>query len=113
MAKEAISEEKIKTTEPVVYDRYREALRLSMKKLDEISSRYRDDAEASIIRKKLTEFLEEIDSSMLTPEMRSEGLEGIIEEAHHLVEWRRFSTASGRDISLRSWRRTREDAHKR
>lgn len=113
VAKDAMAEAKIGTLEPGGDDIYRELLESSMKKLDEISSRYRGDAEASIIRKKLADFLEELDSGRLTPEMRSERLDGIIEQVHHLVEWRRLSTASGRDISLSSRRRTREDAHKR
>jgi hypothetical protein len=117
-AKEGAKEEaKIKkpeqTPELGVDERCRESLNGSMQKLDEICSRYREDAEASIIRKKLAEFLEELDSGKLTPEMQAQHLDGIIEQVHHLVEWRRLSMASGRDLSLKSRRRTREDVQKR
>jgi hypothetical protein len=113
-AKEGAKEEaKIKKPELGVDERCRESLNGSMQKLDEICSRYREDAEASIIRKKLAEFLEELDSGKLTPEMQAQHLDGIIEQVHHLVEWRRLSMASGRDLSLKSRRRTREDVQKR
>lgn len=112
-AREAVAEAKIDTLEPGGDGIYRELLESSMKKLDEISSRYRGDAEASIIRKKLAEFLDELDSGQLAFEVQSERLDGIIEEVHHLVEWRRLSTASGRDLSFKSRRRTKEDVHKR
>ena len=112
-AKELMEEAKIEADVPGVQDRYREALDGSMQKLDEISSRYRDDAEASLIRKKLSDFLEELESGNLTPEMEAERLERIVDEVHHLVEWRRLSTAAGRDISLKSRRRTRDDFNKR
>ncbi len=119
-AKEGAKEEaKIKTAEqtpdaePGAGESYRESLNGSMQKLDEICSRYRDDAEASLIRKKLADFLEELDSGRLTPEMQAQHLDRIIEQVHHLVEWRRLSTASGRDLSLKSRRRTREDVQKR
>jgi len=110
---EGAKEAKIKTPEPGVGDVYRVSLNSSMQKLDEICSRYRDDAEASLIRNKLAEFLEELDSGELTPEMQAQHLDRIIEQIHHLVEWRRLSTASGRDLSLKSRRRTREDVQKR
>ena len=112
-AKELMEEAKIEAPLPSVQDRYREALDGSMQKLDEISSRYREDAEASLIRKKLSDFLEELESGNLTPEMEAERLERIVDEVHHLVEWRRLSSAAGRDISLKSRRRTRDDFHKR
>ncbi len=99
--------------EPVVGERRRESLNSSMQKLDEICSRYKGDAEASLIRKKLADFLEELDSGKLTPEMQAQCLDRIIEQVHHLVEWRRLSMASGRDLSLKSRRRTREDVQKR
>jgi len=119
-AKELMEEAKIKTAEQtldaesgVVDDRCRESLNGSMQKLDEICSRYREDAEAVGIRNKLAEFLEVLDSGVLTPEMQAQHLDRIIEQVHHLVEWRRLSTASGRDLSLKSRRRTREDVQKR
>ena len=111
--KGAKEEAKIKTPEPGLSDSYRESLNSSMQKLDEICSRYRDDADASLIRNKLAEFLEELDSAKLTPEMEAQRLDRIIEQVHHLVEWRRLSTAAGRDLSLKSRRRTREDVQKR
>ena len=104
---------KIQTPEPDLSDSYRESLNSSMQKLDEICSRYRDDADASLIRNKLVDFLEELDSAKLTPEMEAQRLDRIIEQVHHLVEWRRLSTAAGRDLSLKSRRRTREDVQKR
>ncbi|MDF0592814.1 hypothetical protein P0O24_04375 [Methanotrichaceae archaeon M04Ac] len=113
VAKEAITEAEIERPDPGAYDRYRESLNSSMKKLDEISSRYRDDAEAHLIRMKLAEFLKELDSGDLSPEIEAEHLDGIIERVHHIVEWRRLSMASGRDLSLKSRRRTREDVQKR
>jgi hypothetical protein len=113
-AKEGAKEvAKIQTPEPGLSDSYRESLNSSMQKLDEICSRYRDDADASLIRNKLAEFLEELDSAELTPEMEAQRLDRIIEQVHHLVEWRRLSTAAGRDLSLKSRRRTREDVQKR
>jgi len=112
-AKELMEGAKIETPEPGVGDMYRESLNSSMQKLDEICSRYKDDAEASLIRKKLGEFLEELDSGKLAFEMQAQRLEKIIEQVHHLVEWRRLSTAAGRDLSLKSRRKTREDVHKR
>jgi hypothetical protein len=84
-----------------------------MQKLDEICSRYRDDAEAFIVRRKLGEFLEELDSGELVPEVEEQRLDRIIEQVHHLVEWRRLSMATGRDLALKSRRRTREDVQKR
>ncbi len=117
-AREGVKEEaKIKTSrqtpEPGMGESYRDSLNSSMQKLDEICSRYKDDAEASLVRNKLAGFLEEIDSGKLTPEMEGQGLDRIIEQVHHLVEWRRLSTAAGSDLSLKSRRRTKEDVQKR
>jgi hypothetical protein len=117
-AKEGVREEaKIKTSrqtpEPGMGKSYRDSLNGSMQKLDEICSRYKDDAEASLVRNKLAGFLEELDSGKLTLEMEGQGLERIIEQVHYLVEWRKLSTATGRDLSLKSRRRTKEDVQKR
>ncbi|KUK44167.1 MAG: hypothetical protein WCY97_07375 [Methanothrix sp.] len=113
-AKEGAKEEaKIKTPELGVGGRCRESLNGSMQKLDEISSRYRDDAEVSLMTRKLGEYLEDLDSGKLTPEIKVQRLDRIIEEVHHLVEWRRLSTAAARDLSLKSRRRTRDDFKKR
>jgi hypothetical protein len=112
-AKELMEEAEIKTSEPGVHDGYREVLAGSMQKLDEISSRYRDDAEASLMKRKLGEYLEDLDSGKLTPEMKVQRLDRMIEDVHHLVEWRRLSTAAARDLSLKSRRRTRDDFKKR
>jgi hypothetical protein len=112
-AREAMVEAKIKVQVTGVHDIYRASLKISMQKLDEICSRYRDDAEAFIVRRKLGEFLEELDSGELVPEVEEQRLDRIIEQVHHLVEWRRLSMATGRDLSLKSRRRTREDVQKR
>jgi len=112
-AREAMVEAKIKVQVTGVYDIYRASLKISMQKLDEICSRYRDDAEAFIVRRKLGEFLEELDSGELVPEVEEQRLDRIIEQVHHLVEWRRLSMATGRDLALKSRRRTREDVQKR
>ena len=117
-AKEGVREEaKIKTSrqtpDPGMGESYRNSLNSSMQKLDEICSRYKDDAEAHLVRNKLAEFQEELDSGKLSSEMEGQRLDGVIEEVHHLVEWRRLSTAAGRDLSLKSRRRTREDVQKR
>jgi hypothetical protein len=112
-AREAMVEAKIKIQATGVHDIYRGSLNSSMQKLDEICSRYRDDAEAFIVRRKLGEFLEKLDSGELAPEVEEQHLDRIIDEVHHLVEWRRLSTAAGRDLSLKSRRRTREDVQKR
>ncbi|HII06205.1 MAG TPA: hypothetical protein HA349_02480 [Methanotrichaceae archaeon] len=91
----------------------KESLTGTFQELEKICSRYKDDAEASGIRNKLAEFLEELDSGKLTPEVEAKHLDKIIEQVHHLVEWRKLSTATGRDLSLKSRRRTREDVQKR
>jgi len=110
-AKESLEE--AKTGAPEAHDRYRGSLTSSLEGLDRICSRYKDDAEASLIKNKLVELLEELDSGKLTPEIEARDLNKIIERVHHLTEWRRISTASGRDLSLKSRRKTKEDVQKR
>ncbi len=110
-AKEAL--EVAKTGPAEAQSILKESLTGTFQELDKICLRYKDDAEAAGIRNKLAEFLEELDSGKLTPEMQAQHLDRIIEQVHHLVEWRRLSTAAGRDLSLKSRRRTREDVQKR
>jgi hypothetical protein len=110
-AKEAL--EVAKTGPAEAQSILKESLTGTFQELNKICSRYKDDAEAAGIRNKLAEFLEELDSGKLTPEMQAQHLGRIIEQVHHLVEWRRLSTAAGRDLSLKSRRRTREDVQKR
>lgn len=110
-AKEAL--DVAKTGPAEAHNILKESMTSTLQELEKICSRYKDDAEASSIRNKLAEFLEELDSGKLTPEMEAQHLDKIIEQVHHLVEWRRLSTATGRDLSLKSRRRTREDVQKR
>jgi hypothetical protein len=112
--KEAEEELKeVRTGDPEAYLRHKEHLTDALQELDKICSRYKDDAEASVIRSKLSDFLEKLDSGDLTPEIEMQHLDRIIERVHHLVEWRRLEMGMAYDLPLKSRRQTREDVRKR
>lgn len=110
-AEEALEE--FRTGSPEAYKKHKEYLSSALQDLDKICSKYRDDAEASVIKSKLEEFLKDLDSNKLTIEMEIQQLDRIIERVHHLVDWRKLAMASGHDLPFSSRRKTREDVKKR
>jgi dsDNA-specific endonuclease/ATPase MutS2 len=110
-AEEALEEFRTGSTE--AYRKHKEYLSSALRELDKICSKYKDDAEASVIRSKLEDFLRDLDSSKLTIEMEIQQLDRIIERVHHLVDWRKLAMASGYDLPFSSRRKTREDVKTR
>ncbi|MHC1631289.1 MAG: hypothetical protein ACXQT4_03200 [Methanotrichaceae archaeon] len=105
--------EEFRTGAPEAYNKHKEDLTNALQELDKICSRYKDDAEACIIKDRLSEFLNDIDSGNLILEQEIQHLDRIIERVHHLVDWRKLSTAAGYDLHFSSRRKTREDVETR
>jgi len=107
------AEEALKEGTPEAYNKHKEYLISALQELDEICSRYKDDAEASVIRSKLGEFLKNLDSGKLTPDLEIQQLDRIIERVHHLVDWRKLAMAAGSELPFSSRRKTKEDFRRR
>jgi hypothetical protein len=107
------AEEALKEGTPEAYNKHKEYLISALQELDEICSRYKDDAEASVIRSKLGEFLKNLDSGKLTPDLEIQQLDWIIERVHHLVDWRKLAMAAGSELPFSSRRKTKEDFRRR
>jgi hypothetical protein len=105
--------EEFRTGTPEAYTKHKDCLTNAMGALDKICSRYKDDVEACVIAGKLSEFMEDIESGSLTPEMEIQHLDRIIERVHHLVDWRKLAMAAGHELHLKSRRKTREDVRSR
>jgi len=107
------AEEALKEGTPEAYNKHKEYLISALQELDEICSKYKDDAEASVIRSKLGEFLKNLDSGKLTPDLEIQQLDWIIERVHHLVDWRKLAMAAGSELPFSSRRKTKEDFRRR
>jgi len=105
--------EEFRTGAPEAYTKHKDCLTEALGALDKICSRYKDDAEACVIKGKLSEFMENIESGGLTLEMEIQHLDRIIERVHHLVDWRKLAMAGGYELHLSSRRKTREDVQSR
>jgi len=110
-AEEALEE--FRTGTPEAYIKHKECLISALQELDKICSRYKDDVEASVIRSKLGEFLGNLDSGKLTPDLEIQQLDRIIERVHHLVDWRKLAMAAGYELPFSSRRKTKEDFRSR
>lgn len=110
-AEEALRE--FRTGTPEAYSKHKERLFSALQELDKICSMYKEDAEASVIRSKFGEFLENLDSGKLTPDLEIQQLDRIIERVHHLVDWRKLAMAAGYELPFSSRRRTKEDFRRR
>lgn len=110
-AEEALEE--FRTGTPEAYNKHKECLISALQELDKICSRYKDDAEASVIRSKLGEFLGNLDSGKLTPDLEIQHLDRIIERVHHLVDWRKLAMAAGYELPFSSRRKTKENFRSR